>query len=221
MRAEQPWGHVQGGLVLQRMTLQDGAFINQNFVRFGGGVSGNWRPDWFGFSSKDNFGFNFFAGNGLGHDSNPSGGSEPTTDNALQTNWGLVGIACNPATGVGCYGNAAGGPTATTLANAALVRSSTIPSWGVEFNYQHWWLPNLRSTITFGTQTNDYDLNLLGRNSVTLNYNKFFVTDHLNIIWSPVSFVDTGFELFYGQRLTLLQQRGHIFTGDYSFKVKF
>jgi hypothetical protein len=46
-------------------------------------------------------------------------------------------------------------------------------------------------------------------------------TAHLNLIWSPVSFIDTGFEFFYGQRLTVLQQRGEVSLLDYSFKVKF
>jgi Porin subfamily/DcaP outer membrane protein len=221
LRAEQPWGHVQVGFVLERETLNDGRFIHQNFLGYGGGLSGSWKPDWFGFSSKDNFGFNSFFGTGLGHYADPSGGNISRTSNGLQTNFGLVGVACNTETGVGCYGNAAAGPTGNTLTNAALVRSSTIPEWGVEFNYQHWWLPNLRSTISFGTQTNDMNLNLLGKNTTTLTYNKFFVTDHLNLIWSPVSFIDTGFEFFYGQRLTLLDQRGYLAVGRYAFKVKF
>jgi hypothetical protein len=222
LRSNQPWGHVQGGLALLRESLQDGQFLSQNFLGYGGGISGSWRPNWFGFSSKDNFGFNSFAGTGLGHDANPSGGAEPGTTNGLQSNFGLVGIACNLTTGAGCYGNALGALTGgATQTNAALVRSGTIGQRGVEFNYQHWWLPNLRSTATVGWQNNDYNLNLLGRNSTTLNANKQLWTSHANIIWSPVSFVDTGLEFFYGQRLTVLQQRGHVTTLDYAFKVKF
>jgi hypothetical protein len=221
LRAEQPWGHVQAGAVVQRNTIDDGAFLTQNFVGYGGGLSGNMRPAWFGFSSKDNFGFNVYAGSGLGHYANPSGGGEPTTSNGLQSNFGLVGIACNATTGVGCYGNAAGGPTATTPANARLVRTSTVPQQGFELNYQHWWLPNLRSTITVGWQANWMNIGILGRNTETLNYNKEFWTSHLNLLWSPVSFIDTGIEYFYGQRLTLLNQRADLQVLDYSFKVKF
>ena len=80
---------------------------------------------------------------------------------------------------------------------------------------------NLRSTASGGWQNNEYNLNLLGRNAATLNYNKSFWTFHANIIWSPVSFVDTGFETFLGERLTVLNQRGQIALLDYSFKVKF
>lgn len=220
-RAEQPWGHVQAGVVLSRQTIDDGALIDQNFLGYGGGLSGNTRPNWFGFSSKDNFGWNVFAGTGLGHYANPSGGGEPTTSNGLQSNFGLVGVDCNATTGVGCYGNAAGGPTATTPANAALVRSGTVPQRGFEVNYQHWWLANLRSTITCGWQNNQMDVGILGRNTETLNYNKSFWTSHINLIWSPVSFIDTGIEYFYGERLTLLNQRANLQVVDYAFKVKF
>jgi Porin subfamily len=218
-RAEQPWGHVQAGAVLARESLNDGAFLRQNFTGYGGGLSGNVRPNWFGFSSKDNFGFNSYGGSGLGHYANPSGGGEPTTSNGLETNFGLVGVACNLSTGVGCYGNGAGG--GNTQTNAALVRTNTVPQFGVEGNYQHWWNPNLRSTISGGWQANEYSLNLLGRNAQTLAYNRFLTTFHLNIIWSPVSFIDTGFETFLGQRQTVLNQRAHVALLDYSFKVKF
>jgi hypothetical protein len=221
LRAEQPWGHVQAGFVLERETLDDGQFLNQNFIGYGGGLSGNWRPNWFGFSSKDNFGFNSFAGSGLGHYADPSGGGEPGTSNGLQSNFGLVGVACNTATGVGCYGNTAAGPTGNSATNAALVRTSTVPQQGVEFNYQHWWLPNLRSTVSVGWQYNAMNINLLGRNATTLGFNKSFWTNHVNLIYSPVSFIDTGFETFFGERLTLLNQRAQIFLLDYSFKVKF
>ncbi len=230
LRAEQPWGHVQAGWVLQRLTLDDGAFVHQNFVGYGGGLGGNFRPNWFGFSSKDNFGWNFYGGPGLGHYANPSGGGEPTTSNGLQTNWGLVGVNCvtgGPTfsaanTGAGCIGNAVGAATGgSSPANAALVRTGTILAYGGEVNYQHWWLPNLRSTVSGGYQYNGYNIGILGRNTETLNYNKSFFTAHLNIIWSPVSFIDTGLEYNYGQRLTLLNQRAMLHIVDYAFKVKF
>jgi type II secretory pathway pseudopilin PulG len=221
LRAEQPWGHVQGSFIVHRLTLQDGRFLNQNFVGYGGGVSGNWRPNWFGFSSKDNFGFNAWAGTGLGHDSDPPGGTEPTTANALQSNFGLVGVACNVTTGVGCYGNAAGGPTGDSLTNARLVRTNTVGSWGTEYNYQHWWRDNLRSSVDFGIQMYNLDVNLLGKNTTTLNFNHVMAGGHANLIWSPVSFIDTGFETFVAERTTLLRQRGQLVLLDYSFRVKF
>jgi hypothetical protein len=232
LRNTQPWGHVQIGLVGQRLELNDGAFLNQNFFGYGGGVSGLVKPNWLGWA-KDNFGFNFYMGPGLGHYANPSGAGEPTTVNALATNWGLVGTACNVFTGVGCYGNAAGGEGAVNAANAALVRTSTVLQYGGEANYQHWWMPNLRSTISAGFQTQDIPTSLVvtsGPNVITnafpsnanaLAYNKVLVTAHANLIWSPVSFIDTGFEFVWGHRLTLLGATGSMDVLDYAFKVKF
>jgi type II secretory pathway pseudopilin PulG len=231
-RDEQPWGHVQLGFVAQRLTLNDGAFLNQNFLGYGGGVSGSVKPDWFGWS-KDNFGLNFYMGPGLGHYAAPPGASEPGTVNALATNWGLVGAACDITTGVGCYGNAAGGSTAVTAANAALVRTATVLQYGAEASYQHWWTPNLRSTISGGFQTQDIPTDLVtvapsdipfdmvSSNANALQYNKVLITAHLNLIWSPVSFIDTGFEFVWGHRLTILGGTASMDVLDYAFKVKF
>jgi hypothetical protein len=234
LRDNQPWGHVQVGGILARYTLQDGAFLNQNLLGYGGGISGSVKPAWFGWE-KDNLGFNFYAGEGLGHYANPPGNTTTTTVEPLATNWGLVGQACNPETGAGCYGNDAGISTgAVTAANAALVRTQTFLSYGAEGNYQHWWLPNLRSTISGGFQTADIPTSLvtvapsnipfnstsLG-NGNALTYNKTLVTAHANIIWSPVSFIDTGFEFSWGHRLTILGATGSIAYADYAFKVKF
>jgi hypothetical protein len=173
-------------------------------------------------------------GPGLGHYFNPSGGGEPTTDNALATNFGLVGTACNVLTGVGCYGNAASVNSETvTAANAALVRTQTVLQYGAEANYQHWWTPNLRSTISSGFQTQDIPTSLVytsgpniisntfGPNANALAYNKTLITAHLNIIWSPVSFIDTGLEFTWGHRLTVLGATASLDTVDYAFKVKF
>jgi Porin subfamily len=233
LRNNQPWGHVTAGFILARETLDDGAFLNQNFLGYGGGLSGNVKPNWFGWA-KDNFGWNFYAGEGLGHYANPPGNGEPTTVNPLATNWGLVGEACNVETGAGCYGNAAGTDTGgATRANAALVDTQTFLSYGAEGNYQHWWLDNLRTTISGGFQTSDIPtslvtvapgtipFNTLSANSNALNYNKTLVTAHANLIWSPVAFIDTGLEFSWGHRLTILGASASTDIVDYSFKVKF
>jgi hypothetical protein len=232
-RNEQPWGHVQVGLVGQRLTLNDGAFLNQNFFGYGGGVSTSVKPDWFGWT-KDNFGADFYMGPGLGHYADPSGASEPTTVNALATNFGLVGTGCNVLTGAGCYGNAAGTATGGVNAkNASLVRTSTFLQFGAEANYQHWWSPNLRSTVSAGFQTQeiptsivvtsgpDIVTNQFASNANALQYNKTLITAHINLIWSPVSFISTGFEFVWGHRLTLLGATGTEDVLDYAFKVKF
>jgi Porin subfamily len=233
LRDEQPWGHVQFAFVGQRLTLNDGAFLNQNFFGYGGGISGNVRPGWLGWE-KDNFGFNFFAGPGLGHYANPPTATEPYTTNALATNWGLVGTACDVVTGVGCYGNAAGTSTGgVTAANAALVRTQTVFEYGAEANYQHWWTENLRSTVEAGSQTQNIPTSLVtvaaanvpfdmvSSNANALQYNRTLITAHANLLWSPVSFIDTGFEFMWGHRLTILGASGSQDVLDYAFKVKF
>jgi Porin subfamily len=233
LRNNQPWGHTQVGFILARETLQDGAFLNQNFLGYGGGLSGNVKPDWFGWS-KDNFGYNFYAGEGLGHYANPPGNGEPGTVNPLATNWGLVGNECIVTSGVGCYGNSAGTETGgATAANARLVNTQTFLSYGAEGNYQHWWTDNLRSTVSGGFQTSAIPTNVvtvtdggvpantLSANANALQYNKVLVTAHANLIWSPVSFIDTGFEFSWGHRLTILGATGSLAYADYSFKVKF
>jgi Porin subfamily len=235
LRNNQPWGHVQLGLVGQRLNLNDGAFLNQAFFGYGGGISGSVKPNWFGFP-KDNFGFDFYMGPSLGHYANPSGSGEPTTVNALATNWGMVGVACNPLTGVGCYGNADGTSASVTAANAKLVRTSTVLQYGAEANYQHWWASNLRSTVSAGFQTQEIPTSLVATiphgipgtyfdnlpvNGNALQYNRTLITAHANILWSPVSFIDTGFEFVWGHRLTLLGATASEDVVDYAFKVKF
>jgi hypothetical protein len=105
--------------------------------------------------------------------------------------------------------------------------------YGAEANYQHWWLPNLRSTISGGFQTQDLPSSILvvsgpdvitnavPTNANALQYNRVLITSHVNLIWSPVSFIDTGIEFSWGHRLTMLGATGALAVLDYAFKVKF
>jgi hypothetical protein len=202
---EQPWGHFQLHGVVKDMEINDGLFLRQNYVGYGGGFSGDVKPAWLGWS-KDRIGFQAYAGEGLGHWNNPPGSGANTLFEAIATNYG----------GPGLYGNTG---ALTTAANATKIISTTVSSWGGEVNYQHWWLPNLRSSMTFGVGHQDLPITLLGKNP---NYNKEIETAHANLIWSPVPFIDTGFEYIYGHRLTALNVRGSDeHTLDYDFKVKF
>jgi len=54
-----------------------------------------------------------------------------------------------------------------------------------------------------------------------LQYNRTLITTHVNLIWSPVSFIDTGFEFVWGHRTTILGATGSEDVLDYAFKVKF
>jgi hypothetical protein len=201
---EQPWGHFQLHGMVHELEMDDGLFLKKQFIGYGGGFSGDVKPDWFGWS-KDRIGFQAHAGEGLGHWSSAPGSGATTLFEAIATNYGTKGL----------YGN--GGPT--TAAGASAILATTVFSWGGEVNYQHWWLPNLRSSMTFGVGHQDLPIALLGNNP---NYNKEIETGHANLIWSPVPFIDTGFEFIYDHRLTALNVRGSDgYILDYDFKVKF
>ena len=218
---QQPWGHLRLSGVLQKLELQDGAFITQDYVGYGGGVSGHVKPAWLGWT-KDNFGFTAWAGSGLGRYAAGSGGGSATFTNALATNFGGVGATClagkAAAFGAGCYGN---DPAATTAANAALVRARTINEFGGNINYQHWWTPNLRSSIDWGMHHQDIPISLVGANSTTAGYNKELMAAHANLMWSPVPFVTTGIEYTWGHRVTLANTKGDDNTIAAMFQVKF
>ncbi len=223
---EQPWGHFQLHGVVRDEKLEDGRFVTQEYIGYGGGFSGNVKPAWFGWV-KDNLGFEAFAGDGLGHWGSDPGTGFPGTTMGLATNFGGPGSNCYGAAaaaatpGITPCGNAASGAGAYSLANAALVRSATIGSWGGQVNYQHWWTGNLRSTISGGVVHEDIPTNLVGLSAATFNYNKEGLTAHANLIWSPVPFINTGIEYVYGHRVTTFNAKGDENILDVSFQVKF
>jgi len=220
---EQPWGHFQLHGVVRDEKLQDGRFVSQEYIGYGGGFSGAVHPGWFGWT-KDNLGFQAWAGDGLGHWGSDPGTGLPGTTMGLASNFGAVGAGCSAGTAANCYGNVAAGAAGDSLANAALVRAATIPSWGGEVNYQHWWTGNLRTNLTFGILHEDFPTGLVapfGATATNFNYNKEGITAHANLIWSPVPFINTGFEYVYGHRQTIWNQKGNEQVLDYSFQVKF
>jgi hypothetical protein len=190
--------------------LQDGAFLNKSYIGYGGGFGVHVIP-FPRLFPKDNFGLNGFLGDGLGHYANPPGSGEPTTKNALATNFG--GAA------VGFYGT--GMPGTTTRANAARVLATTVSQWGAEGNYQHWWALHWRSTISAGVQHEDVPTTLIGLSTATTGVNRQLITAHANIIWSPVAFIDTGVEYTYGHRQTIFRQSGSENVVDFAFRVRF
>ncbi len=121
--------------------------------------------------------------------------------------------------GHGFCGTPAG--VAYSAANAALVRATLITSWGGETNYQHWWTGNLRSTLSGGILHTDIPTNLVGMSAATFATNKEWITSHLNLIWSPVPFVNTGIEDVYGHRVNTFNAKGDENILDVSFQVKF
>ena len=77
----QPWGHVDARpSSVRRWTIVDGKYVNQKFVGYGGGFSGDVKPNWFGYA-KDDFQWQFTVGNGIGRYINDG------TDAGLATNY--------------------------------------------------------------------------------------------------------------------------------------
>jgi hypothetical protein len=236
-RWQQPWGSLQVAGVLQQLNLEDGAFISKHYLGGGGVVQTDVHPGWFGWT-KDHIGAQVWAGNGLDrYGGNPTG-TEGNTSAGIATNFG--------GPGAGCYGysDSSGGilgggvlegqspipgggtvPLCTapgdTAANAAKVIATTVVSYGGEANYQHWWTPNLRTNLTAGFQQQDIPTQLIGLTNETDSEWRRLISAHANLIWSPVAFINTGFEYIYGNKLTIWGQTGNEHVIDYTFQVKF
>ena len=108
----------------------------------------------------------------------------------------------------------------TTAAQAASILVKPIPSFGFNAGYQHWWLPNLRSNISYGYAYYNVPSQLIGA-SQAVNQNQQLQTGHANLIWSPVAFVDTGIEYVFTQRYTVAKLYGNSQTLIGKFRVKF
>ena len=210
----QPWGHVRLNFIAQQSELQDGAFVSKSYVGYGGGFSGNVRPGWFGWA-KDGFGFEAFAGSGLGKysDGTTGGGAE-----ALATNFGAApGTLLNKCG----YGSVAGGAAAVTPTCELFIRAGTVTQYGGQVNYAHYWLPNVRSTITYGFQGSDIPSVLIGAAQADLSVNHSLQAAGVNLIWSPVAFIDIGIEYWWAQRETVGHMRGDENLIETEFKVSF
>jgi len=198
----QPWGHVNfRGLIRPTLDISDGAFLSRNFVGYGGGISGDVKPGWLGWA-KDDFQFQFSAGNGIGRYLNDN------TNAALATNFFGTTACATPRPG--CTGTAA----------ASNILVKPISEFGLQFGYQHWWLPNLRSNVAYGFAYYDVPATLIGP-AASVAVNKQLQTAHVNLIWNPVSFIDTGVEYYWGQRKVLANIYGTQQALIGKFRVKF
>jgi hypothetical protein len=190
----EPWGHVDfRGLVRPTLTLNDGKFVDRTFVGYGGGVSGDVKPGWFGWE-KDDFQFQFSVGDGIGRYINESSNA---------------GLATNYLT------------APATAAAAASILVKPVFEYGYALGYQHFWLPNLRTTGVYGFAYTGYPTQLIGPTQAATS-NKILQTAHLNLIWSPVAFIDAGVEYFWGQRQVAVSSiKGNQQTLIGKFRVKF
>jgi hypothetical protein len=107
----------------------------------------------------------------------------------------------------------------------ASVLATTIVSYSARIGYQHWWTPELRSTVDFSMNHNDVPAfafpggaaGATGRNAV----NKELNLAHANLIWSPVAFVDIGVEGAWGHRVVVNNTKGDAWTLQSSMKFRF
>jgi hypothetical protein len=228
-RINQPWGHLQIGGVVRTDTLNDAQGLDRTYVGYGGTVSGDAHP----FSGtpgplgKDDLGFVFAAGTEMAQQI-PNG-------MGLVTNFGApinvpgVGLV-NPLSGpFSTAWNAR--DTGQSLPNSAifnginvrhaydlLVKTQSPRSTGAKIWYQHWWTENLRSTLEVSGIWNAMNTNIVGPGTTN---NKQLSITHANLFWSPVAFIDFGFEYAWGHRITVANFKGDAYTLQGEMRVRF
>jgi DcaP outer membrane protein len=199
----QPWGHMDFAAILVPLDVNDGRFIDQKFLGYGGHISGDVKPGWFGWE-KDDILFSVVAGEGIG---NYATGGEKTWI-PLASNF-TVTTACATPT-VGCTGGMA----------ASNVIFKTNFAYSANGGYQHWWTPNLRSTIAAGMAHQDISSQLIGPTQA-IAANKELWNAFVNLVWSPVAFITTGVQYMYGQRRVVSNAKGQENVLIGKFRVAF
>ena len=187
----QPWGHIDFAGVLKPSNVNDGHFVDRTYIGYGGHFAGDVHPGWFGWA-KDDFQFSFVAGQGIGN--YISGGWSNAV--ALATNF-TVPTACRTPV-PGCAGGMA----------ASNVLFNPVFGYSTAGGYQHWWLPNLRSTIAAGMAHQDVNSQLIGPMQASTATKEQWNT-FVNLVWNPVAFITTGIEYMYGTRIVIANGKGH------------
>jgi hypothetical protein len=200
-RLDQPWGHLQVGLTTVGYTLNDGRFLNQTYIGYGGSVSGHVFT-W----DRDNLGGGIAGGNGIGDQIANNYGLVTNFDGALN------GQAVNSTDSRSNF-------SVNRALYDSAVLSSTIVSFSARIYYTHWWTDQLRSSVDFSMNHNDVPafIQASGRGGA----NKELDLTHLNLIWSPVAFVDLGIEGAWGHRVVVSNLRGDAYTVQTAMKVRF
>jgi len=187
----QPWGHVDFAALIKPDEFNDGAYIDRKYVGYGGHFSGDVKPGWFGWA-KDDFLFSFVAGEGIGIYS--SGGWNNAFD--VASNFTVQTQCATPIPG--CTGQRA----------ASNILFKPVFGYSANGGYQHWWLPNLRSTIAAGMAHQDVNSQVIGPSQASTatkeQWNAF-----VNLVWNPVAFITTGVEYMYGTRVVIANGKGH------------
>jgi hypothetical protein len=199
----QPWGHVDFSGVARFYQFQDGHFIDQQFNGYGGHISGDVKPGWWGYN-KDDFLFSFIAGEAIGN--YVSGGDKSMFP--MATNFSVPTACATPV--AGCTGGMA----------ASNILFKPIFQYSVNGGYQHWWTPTLRSTVAAGVTQQDVSSQLIGTTSAE-STNKQLWNAFANLVWNPVAFITTGVEYMYGHRTVVANLKGKENVLIYKFRVAF
>ncbi|MGB5163411.1 MAG: DcaP family trimeric outer membrane transporter [Thermoanaerobaculia bacterium] len=175
------WGHVQAALLLRNISGAPTDDPENASSTFGWGFSLSGSNRFKRWSQQDNFRYQFNIGKGIGRYINDL--------------------------------NSVGGQDAVFDPAGDL---KVLPAMGAFLAYQHYWkrdptsffartgiLKELRSTLVFGyTQVDNYDFQADDAYRRTKR-----VT--LNLVWSPITAIDLGFELLWGERMNKDGERGN------------
>ena len=231
-RINNPWGHLQIGGVIRADQLNDGQYLDQTFVGFGGTLSGDVHP----FSGaagplgKDDIGFGVCGG--LETANQCANGTGVVTNFGAPINVPGVGLV-NPLTSAAWNARASTQSLVpgTALVNGVNVRSAydklvssqSSTSWGGWLWYQHWWTDNLRSTVNVSGIWNSMNTNILCTNNAACNLtnNKALSIAYINLFWSPVAFIDFGGEYGWGHRMTVNNFKGDAYAIEGLMRVRF
>ncbi|HTV46248.1 MAG TPA: DcaP family trimeric outer membrane transporter [Stellaceae bacterium] len=186
----QPWGHVDFAGLINFPDVEDGTYINEHFIGYGGHFAGDVHPNWFGWG-KDDFLFSFVAGTGIG---NYLSGGEST----------LYELASNDTVTTAC---ATPRPGCTGGFAASNILFKPISGFSTQGGYQHWWTPNLRSTVAIGESQQYVSSQLIGPAEAN-QANKILWNGFVNLVWNPVAFITTGVEYMYGKRVVVSNATG-------------
>jgi hypothetical protein len=230
-RFEQPWGHIQLGGVVNNPGLNDGRFLDRQWVGYGGAITGDVKPFFnvpgpFGLPGawdKDDITFGVIGGEGLG-------GYNPNMQ-AVATNFGATLGGLNPTTVGGFATGPLGSPgcsfTSTTTPCLAvrrtydgLVSGSTISTIGAHASYQHWFTPEVRSNIDIGWTHQDANSALIGTANLG-GINKELVLSHVNLFWTPIANVDLAVEGAWGHRVTVNSLKGDMWVTQGLLRIRF
>jgi hypothetical protein len=173
------------------------------FTGYGAHFGGDVKPNWFGWD-RDFFAWHVVGGDAIGPYMSIASANSGL---GLVSNYGAPGVT----------------PAAT--------RIKPVRSYGGNINYRHNFTPELRSNIGAGIYREEIDLlngavcvpgSAAARSAAGgCNLNRQVLTSAVNLIWSPVAFVDLALEYFYGRRTTVGSQTADENVILSRFRVRF